>query len=140
MKICPLGAELFNADRGTDITKLNSRFLQFCKRALRQREGPCKHPLGPCQHPLLFPCTAHCQPKFLVIQQLYREQSTNVLLSFKIGTTKSQQTTLKINYKLIVSLKMSRLPLPINLLKTKCNVLYIRNQSVPRCKHFPPRL
>jgi hypothetical protein len=28
----------------------------------------------------------------------------------------------------------------INLLKTKLNLLYIRNQSVPRCKHFPPRL
>jgi len=28
----------------------------------------------------------------------------------------------------------------IKLLKTKCNLLYIRNQSVPRCKHFPPRL
>jgi hypothetical protein len=25
-------------------------------------------------------------------------------------------------------------------LKTKRNLLYIRNQSVPRCKHFPPRL
>jgi hypothetical protein len=25
----------------------------------------------------------------------------------------------------------------INLLKTKCNLLYISNQSVPRCKHFP---
>jgi hypothetical protein len=28
----------------------------------------------------------------------------------------------------------------INLLKAKRNMLYIRNQSVPRCKHFPPRL
>jgi hypothetical protein len=28
----------------------------------------------------------------------------------------------------------------INLLKTKRNVLYIRNQFVPRSKHFPPRL
>jgi len=28
----------------------------------------------------------------------------------------------------------------INLLKSKHNLLYIRNQSVPRCKHFPPRL
>ena len=28
----------------------------------------------------------------------------------------------------------------INLLKTKCNLLYRRNQSVPRSKHFPPRL
>jgi len=28
----------------------------------------------------------------------------------------------------------------INLLKTKRNLLYIRNQPVPRCKHFPPRL
>jgi len=27
-----------------------------------------------------------------------------------------------------------------NLLKTKRLPLYIRNQSVPRCKHFPPRL
>jgi len=25
----------------------------------------------------------------------------------------------------------------INLLKTTRNLLYIRNQSVPRCKHFP---
>ena len=28
----------------------------------------------------------------------------------------------------------------ITLLKAKRNLLYIRNQSVPRCKHFPPRL
>jgi len=28
----------------------------------------------------------------------------------------------------------------VNLLKTKRNLLYIRSQSVPRCKHFPPRL
>jgi len=27
-----------------------------------------------------------------------------------------------------------------NLLKTKRNLLYIRNQSEPRCKHFPTRL
>ena len=28
----------------------------------------------------------------------------------------------------------------INLLKTKCYLLYISNQSVPRGKHFPPLL
>ena len=28
----------------------------------------------------------------------------------------------------------------INLLKTKRNLLYVRNQFVPRSKHFPPRL
>ena len=28
----------------------------------------------------------------------------------------------------------------INFLKTKRNLLYIRNQFVPRSKHFPPRL
>jgi hypothetical protein len=28
----------------------------------------------------------------------------------------------------------------INLLKTKRNLFYIRNQSVPRCKHFTPQL
>jgi hypothetical protein len=27
-----------------------------------------------------------------------------------------------------------------NVLKTKRNLLYMRNQSVPRCKNFPPRL
>jgi len=31
-------------------------------------------------------------------------------------------------------------PSLINLLKMKLNLLYIRNQSVTRCKHFPPRL
>ena len=30
--------------------------------------------------------------------------------------------------------------LNINLLKMKHNLLYIRNQSLPRSKHFPPRL
>ena len=29
---------------------------------------------------------------------------------------------------------------PPRLLKTKRHLFYIRNQSVPRCKHFPPRL
>jgi len=28
----------------------------------------------------------------------------------------------------------------LNLLKTKRNLLYIRSQSVPRYKHFQPRL
>jgi hypothetical protein len=28
----------------------------------------------------------------------------------------------------------------LNPVKTKRNTLYIRHQSVPRCKHFPPRL
>jgi len=27
-----------------------------------------------------------------------------------------------------------------NPLKTKRSLLYLRHQSVPRCKHFPPRL
>jgi len=29
---------------------------------------------------------------------------------------------------------------PVKLLKNKRNLLYTRHQSVPRCKHFPPRL
>ena len=28
----------------------------------------------------------------------------------------------------------------LSLLKTTRNLFYIRNQFVPRCKHFPPRL
>ena len=35
---------------------------------------------------------------------------------------------------------VSWIQLNINPLKTKRNLLYIRNQSVPRSKHFPPRL
>jgi len=27
-----------------------------------------------------------------------------------------------------------------NLLKTKRNLFYMRSQSIPRCKHFSPRL
>jgi len=46
-----------------------------------------------------------------------------------------------------VSLKMSGITelkvigiININLLKTQRILLYIRNQSIPRCKHFPPWL
>jgi hypothetical protein len=35
MKICPVGAESLHADRRTDMTMLNSRFSQFCERALK---------------------------------------------------------------------------------------------------------
>jgi len=28
----------------------------------------------------------------------------------------------------------------VYVLNKKRNLLYIRNQAVPRCKHFPPRL
>ena len=38
--------------------------------------------------------------------------------------------------------KLNKKPIycSLNLLKTKSNLLYIRNQFVPRSKHFPPRL
>jgi len=32
------------------------------------------------------------------------------------------------------------LSIAFNLLKTKRNLFHIMNQSIPRCKHFPPRL
>jgi hypothetical protein len=32
------------------------------------------------------------------------------------------------------------IPHSFNLLKMKRNLLYMRHQSVPRCKHFPPWL
>jgi len=70
----------------------NSRFSQLCEHALRQTDRQ-----GPCKHPLLFPCTGHCQPIFLVTQKFCREQLSEVILSFKIGTMKSQKTTLKIS-------------------------------------------
>jgi hypothetical protein len=36
--------------------------------------------------------------------------------------------------------RLARPHCQFKLLKTKLILLYIRNQSVPRCKHFPPRL
>jgi hypothetical protein len=32
------------------------------------------------------------------------------------------------------------IPHIVNLLKTKRNLLYISNQSIPRCEHLPPWL
>ena len=53
--------------------------------------------------------------------------STLSMLSFTfIHTQKSVSLTVK--------------PTPFNILKTKRNLLYIGKQSVPRCKHFPPRM
>ena len=48
-----------------------------------------------------------------------------------VGTTGLQDCAVMLN---------SFDPLYINLLKTKLNLLYIRNQSVLRSKHFPARL
>jgi len=55
-------------------------------------------------------------------------------------THKVQAFTL--NWCLLCCLRSSahRMHNSISLLKTTRNLLYIRNQSVPRCKHFPPRL
>jgi len=52
-----------------------------------------------------------------------------------------QSTNIQINQfqKTIFYYAFHRLDL-INLSKTIPNLLYISNQSVPRCKHFPPRL
>ena len=47
---------------------------------------------------------------------------------------------LKILEQIAVSFQINKKIEIINLLKTKRNLLYIRNQFVPRSKHFPPRL
>ena len=40
----PAGAELFHADRRTDIDEANSRFLQFCERAYKWMTCWCATP------------------------------------------------------------------------------------------------
>ena len=50
-----------------------------------------------------------------------------------LPTDRKRNTTLEYSVTILVSAGF-------NLLKTKRNLLYIRDQSVPRCKHFPPRL
>ena len=45
-----------------------------------------------------------------------------------------------INYIKLITINYSIMTLNINLLKTKRDLLYVRKQSVPRSKHFPPRL
>jgi len=40
----------------------------------------------------------------------------------------------------VIIIRLRNARICFNLLKTKSNLLYIRNQSVPRCKHFPPPL
>ena len=38
MKIRPVGADLFHADRRTDLAKLMVAFRNFCERALKERK------------------------------------------------------------------------------------------------------
>jgi len=64
-------------------------------------------------------------------------------------TTLHRQNSLKVKLRIFLifqllhtflHFKNHQFTLILNLLKAKRNLLYIRNQSVPRCKHFPPRL
>jgi len=48
------------------------------------------------------------------------------------------RNTVRLNKSVIQS--VNEFIIEVNLLTTKFYLLYIRNQSVPRCKHFPSRL
>ena len=77
--------------------------------------------LGPCHSP------SRAIPKFTEISCHGREGVESVVLDSK-------------DYpKSVVEVDNPVLSV-LNLLKTKRNLLYIRNQSVPRSKHLPPRL
>jgi hypothetical protein len=52
------------------------------------------------------------------------------------GFRNAKQILIPIIFLLMISMLFFRLTFQ----RRKPNLLYIRNQSVPRCKHFPPRL
>jgi hypothetical protein len=60
--------------------------------------------------------------------------------SRNVGIITNQHSVIFQKLNAIVIHVYKCLTLFLNLLKTKRILLYIRNQSVPRCKHFPPRL
>jgi hypothetical protein len=72
-----------------------------------------------------------------------REQHTQILTSGIAGETSGTFATFMspgAKYGEAVATGHGRYFFLFNLLKTKRNLLYIRNQSVPRYKRFPPRL
>ena len=69
-------------------------------------------------------------------------QLTHVTLTtFKKQGVVSQHARITVKYLRILGRfeVLMQVLLKINLLKTKRNLFYIRNQFVPRSKHFPPR-
>ena len=60
----------------------------------------------------------------------------NFALEYAIRRVQVNQNDLKLN----VTHQLLAYADDVNLLKTKRNLLYIRNQSVPRSKHFPSQL
>ena len=72
--------------------------------------------------------------KFFKPLTLSVKRFRNVLfLKYYIHSTNLANDTYKIN-------EINELKNDINLLKMKRNLLYIRNQFIPRSKHFPPQL
>jgi hypothetical protein len=67
---------------------------------------------------------------------LWNEQTCTVVQAVILSSIRSVQTAQQL-YQLAAFGDFAK-SFQINLLKMKHNLLYIRNQSVPRCKHFPP--
>jgi len=68
------------------------------------------------------------------------QEDIEVFFFFDEGPELYMKPYLTLYYTMLLSATVNGIPLQFNLLKKKRNVLYMRNQSVPRCKHFPPRL
>jgi hypothetical protein len=72
--------------------------------------------------------------------------SINISINSSFNSSINSSTNISINSSFNSSINSSinscinsSIKSSINLLKTKLNHLYKRNQSVPHCKHFPPR-
>ena len=91
---------------------------------------------------LLSSKNCYAQPVDFNVHQTLSNRSTLFLpIRGRIECTSSKQKKWNNLFQLPLSLHAkNNLSTKVNLLKTKRNLLYISNQSVPRSKHFPPRL
>ena len=67
-------------------------------------------------------------------------KTAHCLRNVRLSACNSADATGRIFGILYMGICKENSKLLVNPLKTTRNLLYIRNHSVPRCKHFPPRL
>jgi hypothetical protein len=75
MQILPVGAELFHANRRTDLTKLNRHFTQFCESVYRQffSRGSSGHEVNVTARLYLLPTARSTEDVTVLLVRLWRE-------------------------------------------------------------------
>jgi hypothetical protein len=91
--------------------------------------------LNPLLSFFLAACCRTCRPN-PVVSDRYKEPDSGVRCPLPVCYSCVQDKRVHIACRRLLILLSNY----FNLLKTKRNPLYIKHQSVPRCKHFPPRL